>query len=137
MKKAQGKKRQTATKPKMRKVPKSAEDYLAAVPETSRANFDKLRAVVRAAVPKEATETISYGILAYKHNGVLVWIAAFSKHCSLFPTAAVVELFKKELKGFSTSKGTIHFPSDKPLPVSLIKKLVKERVAQNEKKKQR
>jgi uncharacterized protein YdhG (YjbR/CyaY superfamily) len=74
---------------------------------------------------------------AFKHKGVLVWFAAFSDHCSLFPTASVIEAFKKELKGFSTSKGTIHFPTDRPLPVALVRKLVKARVAQNERKKQR
>ena len=74
-------------------------------------------------------------IPAIKYNGVLVWFAAFSNHCSLFPTAAVVEAFKDELKGFSTSKGTIHFPIDKPLPIALVKKLVKARVAQVESKK--
>ena len=64
-----------------------------------------------------------------------MWFAAFSNHCSLFPTAAVVEAFKDELKGFSTSKGTFHFPIDKPLPIALVKKLVKARVAQVESKK--
>jgi uncharacterized protein YdhG (YjbR/CyaY superfamily) len=63
-------------------------------------------------VPPEATETISYRIPAFKHKGVLVWFAAFSNHCSLFPTASVVESFKSELKGFSTSKGTIQFLRD-------------------------
>src|SRR6266478_4330407 len=76
-------------------------------------------------------------IPAFKHKGVLVWFAAFSNHCSLFPTASVVEAFKNELKGFSTSKGTIQFPTDKPLPTALVKKLVKARVAQNESKKRR
>jgi uncharacterized protein YdhG (YjbR/CyaY superfamily) len=74
---------------------------------------------------------------AFKYNGVLVWFAAFSNHCSLFPTAAVIEAFKNELKSFSTSKGTIHFPTDKPLPTALVKKLVKARVAQIESKKRR
>jgi uncharacterized protein YdhG (YjbR/CyaY superfamily) len=68
---------------------------------------------------------------------VLVWFAAFSNHCSLFPTARVIEEFKNELKGFSTSKGTIHFSTDKPLPTALVKKLVKARVAQNESKERR
>jgi uncharacterized protein YdhG (YjbR/CyaY superfamily) len=81
-------------------------------------------------MPPDATEIIGYGIPAFKHKKVLVWFAAFSNHCSLFPTAAVIEEFKKELKGFSTSKGTIHFPTDKPLPIALIKKLVKARLAQ-------
>ncbi len=66
-----------------------------------------------------------------------MWFAAFSNHCSLFPTASVVEAFKNELKAFSTSKGTIHFPTDKPLPTGLVKKLVKARVTQNESKKRR
>ena len=64
-------------------------------------------------------------------------MAAFSDHCSLFPTAAVIERFKNELKSFSTSKGTIQFPIDKPLPAALVKKLVKARIAQNEAKKAR
>jgi uncharacterized protein YdhG (YjbR/CyaY superfamily) len=68
---------------------------------------------------------------------VLVWFAAFSNHCSLFPTAAVIEAFKDELKGFSTSKGTIHFPTGRPLPTALVKKLVKARVADTKSKKRR
>jgi uncharacterized protein YdhG (YjbR/CyaY superfamily) len=88
-------------------------------------------------VPAEATETISYQMPAIRHNGVLVWYAAFSNHCSLFPTAAVMDEFKNELKGFTTSKGTVQFPLDKPLPVALIKKIVKTRVAQSESKKSR
>jgi len=65
---------------------------------------------------------------------VLVWFAAFKSHCSFFPTASVIKTFKGELEGFSTSKGTIHFPIDEPLPVALIKRMVKARVAENEKK---
>jgi uncharacterized protein YdhG (YjbR/CyaY superfamily) len=122
---------------KGRAAAKSVDEYLAAVPEPARSTLNTMRAAIRASVPREATETISYGIPAFKHNGVLVWFAAFSDHCSLFPTASVIEAFKKELKSFSTSKGTIHFPLDKPLPAALIKKLVKARVAESEKKKRR
>jgi uncharacterized protein YdhG (YjbR/CyaY superfamily) len=86
-------------------------------------------------VPPETTEVISYGIPAFKHKRVLVLYAAFANHCSLFPTAAVIDAFKDELKGFSTSKGTIHFPIDKPMPITLIKKLVQARVEQSERKK--
>jgi uncharacterized protein YdhG (YjbR/CyaY superfamily) len=117
--------------------PKSVDEYLAGIPEPARATFNKLREAIRSAVPPEANEVISYRIPAFKDKGVLVWFAAFSNHCSLFPTAAVIEAFKDELKGFSTSKGTIHFPIDKPLPTALVKKLVKARVAQNENKKRR
>ncbi len=88
-------------------------------------------------MPPEAIEAISYRMPAFKYKGVLVWYAAFSNHCSLFPTATVIKAFKNELKGFSTTKGTIHFPTDKPLPTALVQKLVKARVAQNEGKKSR
>ncbi len=115
----------------------SVDEYLARVPQPARSTLQKLRAAIRSAVPPEATETISYGIPAFRHNGVLVWFAAFSKHCSLFPTKAVIEGFKDDLKTYSISKGTIQFPIDKPLPASLVKKLVKARVAQNESKKRR
>ena len=118
-------------------APKNVDEYLAGVPEPARSTLNKIRAEIRSAAPPEATECISYGMPAFKHKGVLVWFAAFSDHCSLFPTASVIEAFKNELKGFSTSKGTIHFSTDKPLPAALVKKLVKARVAQNERKKQR
>ena len=122
---------------KVKGVPKNVDEYLAGVPEPARSTLNKIRAAIRSAVPPEATETISYRIPAFKYKGVLVWFAAFSDHCSLFPTASVVEAFRKELKGFPTSKGTIHFPTDKPLPAALIKKMVKMRVAQIESKDRR
>jgi uncharacterized protein YdhG (YjbR/CyaY superfamily) len=116
---------------------KSIDEYLAGVPEPARSTLNKVRAAIRSAVPPETIETISYGIPAFKHKRVLVWYAAFSNHCSLFPTAAIIEEFKSELKSYSTSKGTIQFPTDKPLPAALVKKLVRARVAQNEHKKPR
>jgi uncharacterized protein YdhG (YjbR/CyaY superfamily) len=118
-------------------APKTVDEYFAGVPEPARSALNRIRAAIRSAVPPQATETISYRIPAFRYKGVLVWFAAFSNHCSLFPTAAVIEAFKKELKGFSTSKGTVHFPMDKPLPIALIKKLVKARVAQKESEKRR
>jgi uncharacterized protein YdhG (YjbR/CyaY superfamily) len=118
-------------------APQDVDEYLAGVPEPARSTLNKVRAAIRTAVPPGTTETISYGMPAFKHNGVLVWYAAFSNHCSLFPTGAVIEAFKKELKGFSTSKGTIQFSTEKPLPAALVKKMVKARVAQSESKKRR
>jgi uncharacterized protein YdhG (YjbR/CyaY superfamily) len=115
-------------------VPKSVDEYLARVPEAARGTLNKMREAIRSVVPPEATETISYGIPAFKHKAILVWFAAFSDHCSLFPTASVIEAFKNDLKGFTTSKGTIQFPTDQPLPTNLIKRLVKARVAQNERR---
>lgn len=118
-------------------VPKNTDEYIAMVPEPARSTLKKMRAVIRSVVPRETTEIISYGMPAFKHNGVLVWFAAFANHCSLFPTASVIEAFKHELKGYATSKGTIQFPVDKPLPTALVKKLVQARVAQNKNKKRR
>jgi len=115
--------------------PKNVAEYIARVPEPARSALNQIRAAIRSVVPQEATEVLSYRIPAFKHKKVLVWYAAFADHCSLFPTAAVIEVFKKELQGFSASKGTIHFPLDKPMPSALIKKIVKERVAQSEGKK--
>ena len=119
-------------KTKTRPAAKTVKQYLARVAESPRTTLNKMRATIRSAVPKDAVEIISYGIPAFKQKRVLVWYAAFSNHCSLFPTAAIIENFKADLKPFSKSKGTIHFPTDKPLPTALIKKLVKARVAQAE-----
>jgi len=133
MKKAKSGSRRSAAK--ARGAPKNADEYLARIPEPARSTLEKIRAAIRSAAPPEATEAISYGIPAFKYKRVLVWFAAFSDHCSLFPTAAVIETFKNELKSFYTSKGTIHFPTDTPLPAALVKKMVKARVAQIENKK--
>jgi uncharacterized protein YdhG (YjbR/CyaY superfamily) len=117
--------------------PKTVDEYLAAVPEPARSTLNKIRAEIRSAAPRGAIETISYRMPAFKYKTVLVWYAAFSDHCSFFPTPAVVKAFKDELKGFSTSKATIHFPTDKPLPAALVRRLVKARLAQTENEKER
>ena len=137
MKKTNSANRRSAAKPKGNAAPKNVDEYIAGIPDPARRTLNKMRAAIRSAVPPEATETISYGIPAIRNKAVLVWFAAFPNHCSLFPTAAVIEKFKNELKSYSTSKGTIHFPTGKPLPIPLIKKLVKARVAQMEDKKAR
>jgi uncharacterized protein YdhG (YjbR/CyaY superfamily) len=113
--------------PEKKSAPQTVEEYFAAVPEPARSALTQIREAIRSVVPPEATEIISYRIPAFKHKKVLVWYAAFSNHCSLFPTAALIDTFKDELKEFSTAKGTIHFPLDRPMPVDLIKKMVKER----------
>jgi uncharacterized protein YdhG (YjbR/CyaY superfamily) len=120
---------------KAKSAPKTVDEYLSAVPQPARGTLEKMRAAIRSAVPPDAIEAISYGMPAFRDKRVLVWFAAFSDHCSLFPTAAVIDALKDELKPFSTSKGTIHFPTDKPLPTALIKKIVKARVAQSDTKK--
>lgn len=138
MKKSKSRRRTTAAKRKSgpaskgRAAAKTVDEYIAGIPEPARGIVQELRAAIRAVVPAESTEVISYGIPAFRQKRVLVWYAAFSNHCSLFPASAVIEKFREELKGYTISKGTIQFPIDRPLPVVLIKKIVKTRVAQAE-----
>jgi len=120
---------------KQKSIPKTVDEYLARVPEPARSTLQKTRAAIRSAAPPEATEGISYNMPVFKYKGVLVWFAAFADHCSLFPTAGVIAAFKNELKAYRTSKGTIQFPVNKPLPAPLVKKMVKARLAQIEGKK--
>jgi uncharacterized protein YdhG (YjbR/CyaY superfamily) len=111
---------------------KTVDEYLSGLPEPARSTLTHIRAVIRSVVPKDTTEVISYRIPMFKYKGMLVGYAAFAKHCSLFPTGSgVIQRFEKELKGYRVSKGTIQFPSDKPLPDALLKKIVKARVAEN------
>ena len=114
------------------KAAKTVDEYLANTPEPAQSALKHIRALIQSVVPKETTEVISYGIPMFKYNGMLVGYAAFAKHCSLFPTGSgVIETFAKELNGFATSKGTIQFTVEKPLPASLIKKIVKQRIKEN------
>jgi uncharacterized protein YdhG (YjbR/CyaY superfamily) len=107
--------------------------YLAKVPEPARSTLEKIRATIRSAVPAEATEGLSYGMPAFRYKGALVAYAAFKNHCSFFPMqTSLTDTMQEELKGYRTSKGTLQFPVDKPLPAALVKKMVKARVAENE-----
>jgi len=118
--------KRTATPAKANK-PKTHEDYLAAVTEDKRAALQKLRKAIKAAAPK-AEECISYQIPAFRLNGkFLVAYGAGANHCAFYP-GSVVQALKKELKGYDTSKGTVRFPADKPLPSALVRKLVKRRI---------
>jgi uncharacterized protein YdhG (YjbR/CyaY superfamily) len=114
-------------------TPQTVDDYLAALPEEARATLEKIRKAIKAAAPK-ATEVISYQMPMYKQDGMLVGFAAFKNHCSIFPGAKPMETYKDELKAYKTSKGTIRFPIGKPLPAALVKKLVKTRIAENQKR---
>ncbi len=112
--------------------PKDIDEYLARVSDPKkRAALEKLRRTVRAAAPG-AEECIAYQLPAFRFHGLLVAFGAAVKHCALYPmSGALVEAHQKELKGFDTSKGTIRFQPEKPLPVALVRKLVKARIAQN------
>jgi uncharacterized protein YdhG (YjbR/CyaY superfamily) len=137
MKKPKSRKPRRLAKPKPSAAPKTIDEYLAAVPEPARTTLQKVRAAIRSAVPPDGAEIISYKIPAFKHGEVVIWFAAFANHCSIFPTARIIAMFKNELKPYTISKGTIQFPTDKPLPNALIKKMVKARLAQIAGKKHR
>ena len=114
-------------------VPKTVEEYLARVPEPQRSTLQKVRAVIQSVLPEDATEVISYRMPVVKYKGMLVGYAAFADHCSLFGmSSTLLGPMKEELKKYSTSKGTIRFPIDKPLPAALIKKLVKAAILSKE-----
>ena len=132
MKKTKSAKRGSAAK---RSIANSVDEYLARVPEPARGTLKKIRAMIRSVVPADASEAISYGIPSFKYKGWLVGYAAFANHCSFFP-GALPRKFADELKRFPTSKGTIRFPVDKPLPATLLKKLAGARIAQNKLKEQ-
>ncbi|MFY9793373.1 MAG: DUF1801 domain-containing protein [Candidatus Sulfotelmatobacter sp.] len=117
------------------KAPRTVDEYLARLPEPSRGALQRVRTIIRDVIPPEATEVISYGIPTFKYNGMLMSFAAFSNHCSVFPGAGPIEEFQKDLKNFRTAKGTIQFAPEKPLPSGLLKKLVKARMRENERKK--
>jgi uncharacterized protein YdhG (YjbR/CyaY superfamily) len=109
--------------------------YLAKVSEPARTTLGKVRATIRSVVPSSATEGLSYGMPAFHYKGALVAYAAFKNHCSFFPMqASLTDEMQEELKAYRTSKGTLQFPLDKPLPATLVKKMVKRRVAENERK---
>ena len=112
---------------KKSKIPATPDAYLAGVEEGARATLEKLRKSIKSAIPR-ATEVISYGIPTFKLDGKMVAsYAAFKGHCSFFP-GAVIREFEDELKAYETSKGTIRFPIGKPLPASLVKKILKARI---------
>ncbi len=114
------------------RTPRSVEEYLAALPEDSRAALERLRRAIKAAAP-EATEAISYQMPAFKDHGrSLVCYAAFKDHCSFFPMSTkVIGDHIDELEPYVSGKGTIRFTTDQPLPVSLVKKIIKARLEEN------
>jgi uncharacterized protein YdhG (YjbR/CyaY superfamily) len=113
------------------KPSKTVDEYLAKVAEPAASTLKHIRKVIQSVVPKETTEVISYGIPMFKYRGMLVGYAAFKKHCSLPTGSGVLDQFAKELAGHRTSKGTIQFPPDQPLPDTLIKKIVRARAREN------
>jgi uncharacterized protein YdhG (YjbR/CyaY superfamily) len=118
-----------ASKP-MTKV-KTVDEYLARLSDDKRLALQKLRKTIRAAAPR-AEECISYQLPAYRFNGMLVAFGATANHCAFYPmSASTVAAYRDELKDYDTSKGTIRFQPDHPLPAALVRKLVKARIEEN------
>jgi uncharacterized protein YdhG (YjbR/CyaY superfamily) len=106
--------------------------YVAALPKEPRVTLDKFRKIIKAAASK-AEETISYQIPTFKYHGPLVFFAAFKNHCSLYVLSkSIMKKFSNELKPYDTSGTTIHFSPENPLPATLVKKIVKARIEENE-----
>ena len=113
--------------------PKTFDAYLAALSKDRRDALQKLRKTIRAAAPK-AEEYISYGLAAFRQDGMpLVALGATAKHCAFYlMSGSTVAAHEEDLEGYDTSKGTIRFSPDKPLPAALVRKLVKARMAEND-----
>jgi uncharacterized protein YdhG (YjbR/CyaY superfamily) len=114
--------------------PATIDEYLASLSADRRGALQKLRKTIRAAAPG-VEECISYGMPGFRYKGrMLVWFGAAANHCAFYP-GGVVQEHAEALKAFKTSKGTIRFQPDQPLPAALVRKIVKERIARNEQRK--
>jgi len=110
--------------------PKTIDEYLAPLSKEKRAALEKLRRAIRSAAPK-AEECISYQLPAFRLDGrLLVGFGAAANHCAFYPGAHPIEAHRDELEAYDTSKGTIRFQADSPLPAALVRKLVKTRIAE-------
>lgn len=119
-------------------TPTVIDEYLASIPEPGCSTLSKVCETIRSVVPDGTSETITYRMPVWKYKGLLVGVVAYSNHCGLcVMNPSVMDLFQEEIAKLDTTKGTIRFPIDKPLPASFVKKLVKARIEQNESKKKR
>jgi len=123
---------ETAFTVSVKQKPTTIDEYLASVKPEQRAALQKLRQTIHAVAPK-AEECISYGIPAFRLNKrSLVFFGAWANHCSFYPgSSTTLKEFRGDLKGFQITEGTIRFACDNPLPTTLVKKLVKARMAEN------
>ena len=106
------------------------DDYISGLPPDIQQIFQQIRMSIKKAAP-ESEEVISYGMPAFKLNGNLVWVGAFSKHIGFYPKVTGTEALKKELLNFKGTKGSVHFPLDKPMPFDLITEMVRVRFSEN------
>jgi uncharacterized protein YdhG (YjbR/CyaY superfamily) len=118
------------TVPKEKNAFETIDEYIATFPKDVQKMLTALRSAIQAAAP-DAQERISYRMPAFFLKGNLVYFAAFKRHIGFYPTSSGILTFKKELSAYKGSKGSVQFPIDKPLPLDLISKIVKFRVAEN------
>lgn len=117
----------------MMQKPVDTDAYISGYPNETQKSLKQLRATIKKAAP-QAEEVISYGMPAYKWNGMLVYFAAYEKHIGFYPGSSGIAAFKKELASYKTSKGTVQFPVDEPVPLPLIARIVKFRLKENQEK---
>ena len=115
---------------------KDVDSYIATFPKDVQATLEQVRNVIKSSAPK-AEEVISYNMPAYKYLGLLVYFAGYKQHIGFYPTASGITAFKNELSNYKNAKGSVQFPLDKPMPLALIKKMVKHRVKENQEKEKR
>ncbi len=108
----------------------SVDEYISGFPDDVQKILEQLRTAIKEVAP-QAEEVISYGMPAFKFNGILVWFGAHTNHTGFYPRVSAMEAFKKELSVYKSAKGSVQFPFDKPLPVELIKRIVQFRVDEN------
>lgn len=113
-----------------KKTPEDVDQYIAGFPKEVQIVLENLRTTIKNAAP-EAEETINYGVPTYRLNGNLVHFGGYTKHIGFYPTPSGIQKFADELSGFETSKGSVKFPLDKPVPFDLVAKIVAFRVKEN------
>ena len=114
----------------VKSVAKDIDAYLSTQPQHVRVMLEDLRQTIRKAAPK-AEEAISYQMPAFKFHGMLVYFAGYKNHIGFYPTSSAIKAFAKELSAYGGAKGTVRFPLDKPIPMALIRKIVKHRIKEN------
>jgi uncharacterized protein YdhG (YjbR/CyaY superfamily) len=110
--------------------PNNIDEYVAGFPVEVQELLEQIRAVIKNVAP-HAEEVMSYGMPAFRLNGILVWFAAYKNHIGFYPHSSGIEVFKKELSGYKQAKGSVQFPLKKTLPLELIVEIVKFRVIEN------
>ncbi len=112
------------------KKPENIDEYIADFPRETQKILEQLRAAIKSAAP-EADEVISYGMPAFRFNGMLVYFAGYKNHIGFYPTPSAIEYFKAALSMYKGAKGSVQFPLDKPLPLKLIDEIVRYRLKNN------